>query len=106
MGIGGGPARCSAPSGTVDIPFRARVVGTSRRAEFVYVDKSPENRAVSIAREVERQIAFPLDRYTSKYVDSSVSLGVLAAWIKPGRIDAAEEKAEIVSLHHTGGGRL
>lgn len=87
----------------MDIPFRARVVGTSRRAGFVYVDESPENRAVSIAREVERQIAFPLDRYTSKYVDSSVSLGVLAAWIKP---DAAEEKAEIVSLHHTGGGRL
>jgi hypothetical protein len=87
---------------TSDIRLNNRVVGVSQRGSFFYVDEAPGNFTVSTATEVERQLTFTLSAGETKYVRTSVSMGVLV-----GRVNSILEspdvaKGEISSLSYTG----
>jgi hypothetical protein len=87
---------------TSDIRLNDRVVGVSQRSSFFYVDEAPGNCTVSTATEVERQLTFTLAAGETKYVRTSVSMGVLV-----GRVNSILESpniaiAEIANLSYTG----
>lgn len=87
---------------TSDIKLNDKVVGRSERASFFYVDQAPGNCVVSTSTEVERQLTFTLAPGETRYVHTSVSLGVLVGRINSRLENAADAKAEIANLHYIG----
>jgi len=87
---------------TSDIRLNDRVVGKSERGSFFYVDEAPGNYTVSTATEVERQLTFTLSAGETKYVQTSVSFGVLVGRINSILASPNDAKAEIANLHYTG----
>lgn len=88
---------------TSDIKLNDKVVGRSERASVFYVDEKPGNCVVSTSTEVEKQLTFTLAAGETRYVHTSVSMGVLVGRINAKLVNAAEAKAEIPSLHYIGG---
>lgn len=88
---------------TSDISLNGKVVGKSERASVFYVDQTPGNCVVSTSTEVEKQLTFTLAANETRYVHTSVSLGVFVGRINAKLVNAAEAKSEIASLHFTGG---
>ncbi len=88
---------------TSDISLNGKVVGKSERASVFYVDQIPGNCVVSTSTEVEKQLTFTLAANETRYVHTSVSLGVFVGRINAKLVNAAEAKSEIASLHFTGG---
>ena len=87
---------------TSDIRLNGRVVGISQRSSFFFVDEAPGNCTISTSTEVERQLTFTLLAGETKYVRTSVSMGVLV-----GRVNSTLESpdianAEIANLSYTG----
>lgn len=87
---------------TSDIRLNNRVVGKSERGSFFYVDEAPGNCTVSTATEVERQLTFTLSAGETKYVRTSVSMGVLVGRVNSILASPNDAKAEIANLHYTG----
>jgi hypothetical protein len=67
------------------------------------VDQAPGNCVVSTSTEVEKQLTFTLAANETRYVHTSVSMGVLVGRINAKLVNAAEAKSEIASLHYIGG---
>ncbi len=88
---------------TSDISLNGKVVGRSERASVFYVDQAPGNCVVSTSTEVEKQLTFTLAAKETRYVHTSVSMGVLVVRINAKLVNAAEAKSEIASLHYVGG---
>ena len=88
---------------TSDISLNGKVVGRSERASVFYVDQTPGNCVVSTSTEVEKQLTFTLAANETRYVHTSVSMGVLVGRINAKLVNAAEAKSEIASLHYVGG---
>ena len=88
---------------TSDISLNGKVVGKSERASVFYVDQTPGNCVVSTSTEVEKQLTFTLAANETRYVHTSVSLGVFVGRINAKLVNDAEAKSEIASLHFTGG---
>lgn len=88
---------------TSDIRLNGKVVGRSERASVFYVDQSPGNCVVSTSTEVEKQLTFTLAAKETRYVHTSVSMGVLVGRINAKLVNATEAKSEIESLHYIGG---
>lgn len=87
---------------TSDISLNGKVVGRSERASVFYVDQAPGNCVVSTSTEVEKQLTFTLAAAETRYVHTSVSMGVLVGRINAKLVNAAEAKSEIASLHYIG----
>ena len=87
---------------TSDIRLNDRIVGRSVRGSFFYVDEPPENYTVSTATEVERQLTLALAAGETKYVQTSVSFGVVAGRINSILASPNDAKAEIAELRYTG----
>lgn len=87
---------------TADIRFNGKVVGKSERGSFFYVDENPGNCTVSTSTETEKQLTFVLERGQTRYVQTSISIGVLVGRITPTLVAAAAAKPEIEQLHYTG----
>jgi predicted small lipoprotein YifL len=88
---------------TSDISLNGKVVGRSERASVFYVDQAPGNCVVSTSTEVEKQLTFTLAANETRYVHTSVSMGVLVGRINAKLVNAEEAKSEIASLHYIGG---
>lgn len=88
---------------TSDIRLNGKVVGRSERASVFYVDQAPGNCVVSTSTEVEKQLTFTLAAKETRYVHTSVSMGVLVGRINAKLVNATEAKSEIESLHYIGG---
>lgn len=88
---------------TSDISLNGKVVGRSERASVFYVDQTPGNCVVSTSTEVEKHLTFTLAATETRYVHTSVSMGVLVGRINAKLVNAEEAKSEIAGLHYIGG---
>lgn len=87
---------------TADIKLNNRVVGRSERGSFFYVDENPGKCLVSTSTEVEKQLTFTLGTGETRYVRTSVSLGLLVGRINAELVNNDTAKSEIIELHYTG----
>src|SRR5580765_782776 len=87
---------------TSDITLNNRVVGKSERGSFFYVDENPGNLIASASTEVERNLSFTLAAGETKYVKSTVSMGVMVGRVNLELASPNDAKTEIVELHYTG----
>mgnify|MGYP002336267915 CR=1 FL=1 len=87
---------------TSDIKLNNRVVGRSERGSFFYVDENPGKCLVSTSTELEKQLTFTLGAGETRYVRTSVSLGLLVGRINAELVNNETAKSEIVELHYTG----
>lgn len=87
---------------TSDIKLNNRVVGRSERGSFFYVDENPGKCLVSTSTEVEKQLTFELAAGESRYVRTSVSLGLVVGRINAELVNNETAKSEITELHYTG----
>jgi hypothetical protein len=88
---------------TSDITLNARVVGKSERGSFFFVDENPGNCKASASTEVEREVTFTLAAGETKYIKSSVSMGVMVGRVNLELVGPADAANEITELHYTGG---
>lgn len=87
---------------TADIHLNGDVVGKSERGSFFYVDRRPGNYTVATSTETEKQLTFTLAARETKYVRTSVSMGLLVGRIAPQLVSPSVAKTEIANLHYTG----
>lgn len=87
---------------TSDIRLNGKVVGKSERGSFFYVDENPGNCTVATSTETEKQLTFVLERGQTRYVRTSVSMGLMVGRINPELVSPDVAKAEIANLHYTG----
>jgi hypothetical protein len=77
-------------------------VGDSQPGGFFFVDTKPGNHEVMTTSEVERKLTFTLDKGETKYVKTSVGMGVIVYRIYPELVSAAEGQKELPELSYTG----
>lgn len=87
---------------TSDINLNGKVVGKSERGGFFFVDQNPGKCTVATSTEVEKQLTFVLEPGQTKYVRTSVSLGLMAGRINAELVAPDAAKAEIEGLAYTG----
>jgi hypothetical protein len=87
---------------TSDILLNGNVVGKSERGSFFYVDANPGNFKATASTEVERELSFALAAGETKYVKSSVSMGVLVGRVNLELVSPNTARTEITELHYTG----
>ena len=87
---------------TSDITLNKRVVGVSERGSFFYVDENPGNLVASASTEVERNLSFTLAAGETKYIKSTVSMGVMVGRVNLELVSPNDAKTEIIELHYTG----
>jgi hypothetical protein len=87
---------------TANIDLNGKVVGLSERGSFFFVDEVPGNMTVSTATETEKKLTFVLAPKETKYVKTSVSMGVMVGRIIPELVGTEQGKLEIQELHYTG----
>ncbi len=88
---------------TSDITLNGRVVGKSERAGFFFADEDPGKCTVTTSTEVEKQLTFVLEAGETKYVKTTISIGVLVGRIQPELVSNDEGSQAITKLHYTGG---
>ena|SRR6478672_7670816 len=78
------------------------VVGESKPGGFFFVDATAGNHQVSTSTEVEKKVTFTLAPGETKYVKTSIGLGVLVGRIVPELVSAADAQQELPDLSYTG----
>lgn len=66
-----------------DIKLNGDVVGASTPGGFFYIDKPAGQYTVSTSTEAEKNVSFALNAGETKYVRTSVSMGLLVGHITP-----------------------
>jgi hypothetical protein len=94
-GFGGAPIQ-------PDIKLNDKVVGRSVPGGFFFVDELPGVYTVSTSTEVKRDIKFTLHAGDTKYVRTSVSMGLLIGHITPTLDDPETAPQEVEQLKYTG----
>ena len=84
------------------IKLNSLVIGKSEPGGFFFVDRPSGNYTVSTTTEVENSIAFNLEPKETKYIRTSVSMGVLVGHVKPTVEAPNVASAEISLLHYVG----
>ena len=87
---------------TSDITLNGRVVGKSERGSFFFVDENPGSCKASASTEVEREVTFTLAAGETKYIRSSVSMGVMVGRVNLDLVSPGDANKEIDELHYTG----
>jgi hypothetical protein len=87
---------------TSDITLNGRVVGKSERGSFFFVDENPGSCKASASTEVERQLTFTLAAGETKYVKSTISMGVMVGRVNLELVSPGDAGKEITELHYTG----
>lgn len=87
---------------TSDITLNGNVVGKSERGSFFFVDQNPGSCTASASTEVERQLTFTLAAGETKYVRSTVSMGVMVGRVNLELVSPGDANKEIDELHYTG----
>src|SRR5262245_48560937 len=87
---------------TSDITLNGKVVGKSERGSFFFVDENPGACMASASTEVERQLSFTLAAGETKYVRSSVSMGVMVGRVNLELVSPSDAPSALTELHYTG----
>lgn len=87
---------------TSDITLNGRVVGKSERGGFFFVDENPGSCKASASTEVERELTFTLASGETKYVKSTVSMGVMVGRVNLELVSPGDANNDITELHYTG----
>jgi hypothetical protein len=77
-------------------------VGTSQSNGFFYVDRPAGDYKISSSTEVERSVSFVLAAGESKFIQSSISMGLLVGRINFELVNAAGGETAISGLAYTG----
>lgn len=91
---------------TSDINLNGRVVGKSERGSVFYVDEKPGQCVVKTSTEVEKQLTFVLEAGETKYVKTTVSMGVFVGRIQPELVSPDQGARDVTQLHYTGGPKM
>ena len=83
---------------TADIQLNGQVVGRSTRGSFFYVDRPAGNYEVTAATEAEKKWKFKLAAGETKYVKTTVGVGVLVGRVEPEIVGASRGQSEISGL--------
>lgn len=86
-----------------DIKLNGTVVGKSTPGGFFYVDEPAGQYTVSTATETEKTVSFALDAGETKYVRTSVSMGLLVGRIVPSLETPETATKEIEDSKYTVG---
>lgn len=85
-----------------EIRLNEQVVGRSIPGGFFYVDENPGSYTVSTTTETKKTITFALRAGDTKYVRTSLSMGLLVGRITPTLDDPETAPQEIEQLKYTG----
>ncbi|PAJ79867.1 DUF2846 domain-containing protein [Burkholderia ubonensis] len=85
------------------IKLNEQVIGQSKPGGFFYVDEPAGQYTVSTATETEKTVSFALDAGETKYVRTSVSLGVLIGRVVPSLEEAGTAMEAIGHLKYAPG---
>jgi hypothetical protein len=85
-----------------DIRMNDEVVGKSTPGGFFYVDRPAGNYTVSTATEVENKVSFHLSGHETKYIKTSVSIGILVGHITPELEFPEQGQSDVRNLKYTG----
>ncbi len=70
------------------------------------MDEAPGQCVVKTSTEVEKELTFVLAAGETKYVKTTVSLGVFVGRIQPQLVSPTQGEQEITQLHYTGGSKI
>lgn len=85
-----------------EIRLNEQVVGRSVPGGFFYVDETPGDYTVATTTETKKTITFALRAGDTKYVRTSISMGILVGHITPTLDDPDTAPQEIEQLKYTG----
>lgn len=85
-----------------EIRLNGQVVGQSKPGGFFFVDRPAGNYVASASTETEKTASFSLASGETKYVRTSVGLGLLVGRIIPELETPEKARAELASLSYTG----
>ncbi|MGG1946740.1 DUF2846 domain-containing protein [Trinickia sp. NRRL B-1857] len=85
-----------------EIKLNDKVVGRSVPGGFFFLDEEPGDYTVSTSTEVTREVKFALHAGDTKYVQTSVSMGLLVGHVTPTLEDAETAEPEVETLKYTG----
>ncbi|CAG9216671.1 MULTISPECIES: DUF2846 domain-containing protein [Paraburkholderia] len=85
-----------------DISLNSQVVGKSKPGGFFYVDEPAGDYVVSTTTETEKTLTFHLDAGETKYVKTSIGLGLLVGRIIPSLESTEEANEHLQGLHYIG----
>lgn len=85
-----------------DINLNDQVVGKSKPGGFFYVDEPAGDYVVSTTTETRKTLSFKLEAGETKYVKTSVGLGLLVGRIVPTLESADEANKSLDGLHYIG----
>jgi hypothetical protein len=86
-----------------EIKLNDQVVGHSIPGGFFYVDEMPGQYTVATSTEVKRTVTFTLHAGETKYVRTTITMGLLVGHISPSLDDPETAPQVIESLKYTGG---
>lgn len=85
-----------------EIRLNGEPVGRSVPGGFFFVDRAPGAYVVSVATEVENTTSFELADGQTRYVKTSISMGILVGRVSPAVMDPAQGEADLASLTYIG----
>jgi hypothetical protein len=85
-----------------DIRLNGQVVGASKPGGFFFVDRPAGNYVASASTETEKTVSFTLQPGETKYIRSSVGLGIVAGRVVLEPETREKALAELNSLSYTG----
>ncbi|AIY41530.1 miscellaneous; hypothetical/global homology [Collimonas arenae] len=85
-----------------EVRLNQTVVGKSQPGGFFYVDRPAGQYVAASSTEVEKTLSFALDAGETKYVRTSVSMGLLAGHVNPTLETQEIATKELPSLSFTG----
>lgn len=88
-----------------DVMLNGQRVATSEALGFFFVDRPPGSYEISTSTEVERKASFALAAGETKYIRTSVSIGVLVGRLIPELVTQAEGEKEMADLSWQGEAR-
>ena len=85
-----------------NILLNGNVVGESKPGGFFFVTTVPGPMEVSTATEVEKKLTFKLEPGQTRYVRTSIGLGVVAGRVYPELVDPEQGLKELSETSYTG----
>ncbi|GGB98001.1 DUF2846 domain-containing protein [Pseudoduganella buxea] len=85
-----------------DIKLDGAAVGESTPGGYFYVDTAAGSHEAQTSTEVSNKLTFVLDKGETKYVRTSVSMGLMAGHVKPELVGQEEALKELPELSYTG----
>jgi hypothetical protein len=84
------------------IQLNGAAVGDSKPGGFFFVDQEAGAKDVSTTTEVEKRLTFTLDAGQTRYVRTSIGLGLVAGRVYPELVDDATAQKEIADTSYIG----